>query len=167
MFWSHTSILGGIETLLSLKSNMVKRYSYHSCRDYLKSGWCIEEFIMGHTQLVHSWTNFIIFIMVDDIHLDDLPEEMRSYATTRTYIDAVEMKSQKDLDLFRKKVLYSMPQTSLKDVPKAPANQAGRNPNFPPLFNRINNYGRYNRKMEKRNRQEVQEQGNAKEVELV
>ena len=100
---------------------------------------------MAHTQLVHGQTKFIIFFMVDDIQLDDLFEEMRSYATTRTYIDAVKMKNKKDLDLFRKKLLYSMPQTPLRDVPKAPPNQAGRNPNFPPLFNRINRYRDYNK----------------------
>ena len=64
---------------------------------------------MAHTQLVHGQTNFIIFIMVDNIQLDDLPKEMRSYATTRTYIDAVKMKNLKDLDLFGKEaiVLYA------------------------------------------------------------
>ena len=142
---------------------MVNRYPCYSCRNYLKSGWCVEEFKMGQTVEVNGRFKFIVFIMVDDIQLDDLPIEMRSYTTTRTYIAAVKMKNQKDLDLFRKKLLYSMPQTPLRNVPKAPAKQAGRNPNFPPLFNRINKYREYNKRMGK-NIEVVVKEENAQEV---
>ena len=119
---------------------------------------------MAHTELVKGRTKFIIFIMVDDIQLDDLPEVMKIYTKTRTYIDAVNIKNEKDLDLFRKKLLYSMPQIPLRDVPKAAADSAGRNPNFPPLFNRINKYKEYNRRMGM-NIEEVEEEGNVQEVE--
>ena len=119
---------------------------------------------MAHRELVQGRSKFIIFIMVDDIQLDDLPEEMKGYAKTRTYIDAVNLKNQKHLELFRKKLQYAMPQTSLRHVPKPAANQEGRNPNFPPLFNRINRYTEYNRRMEM-NIEEVEEEGNVQEVE--
>ena len=81
--------------------------------------------------------------MVDDIKHKDLPEVMKNYVKTRTYIDAVNIENKKDLDLFRKKLQYSMPQTPLNDVPKDEANPAERNENFPPLFNRFNRYGNY------------------------
>ena len=98
-------------------------------------------------ETVKGRENFIIFVMVDDIDLevDDIPDAMKKYIQTRTYSDAVNMKNQKDLDIFRKKLQYSMPQTALRDVPKTAVDQEGANPNFPPQFNRLNRYRNYNR----------------------
>ena len=98
-------------------------------------------------EVVEGRENFIIFVMVDDIQVDDLPKVIKAFVKTRTYIDARDINNQKDLDLFRKKLQYSMPQTPLKDVPKVEADPEGRNPNFPPQFNRLNRYGGYNRRM--------------------
>ena len=140
---------------------------YSKCnffREYLKSGWCQEEFSLAHVELVKGQNKLIIFVMVDDIQVEELPDVMQAFVKTRTYIDAVNIKNQKDLDLFRKKLQYSMPQTALKDVPKPDANPAGRNPNFPPQFNRLNNYREYNIRMG-RNPKKEQEQGHVEEME--
>ena len=113
--------------------------------------------------------------MVDDIKFEDLPKVMESYAKTRTYIDVVNMKNQKDLDLFRKKLQFNMPQVPLKDVPKD-AEPQERNPNPPPvfrghnrrrrrrnqkllpLFNRLQRYRGHNTRKRRRNPEQVEDE---------
>ena len=95
---------------------------------------------------------------------------MKNYVKTRTYIDAVNIENQKDLDLFKKKLQYSMPLTPLKDVPKDDPDPDERNRHFPPLFNRLNRYRDYNRRRRRRKlREEVQlpEIGEVRLVEIV
>ena len=120
---------------------------------------------MAHAELVRGRNKFIIFVMVDDIQVEDLTEVMQAFVKTRTYIDAVNIKNQKDLDLFRKKLQYAMPQMPLKDVPKPADNPEVRNPNFPPQFNRLNQYGNYNRRRRGRNPEHLEKEGNVQEVE--
>ena len=113
--------------------------------------------------------------MVDDIQIDDLPKVMKAFVKTRTYIDARDINLQKDLDLFRKKLQYSMPQTPLKDVPKAEAadDPEERNPNVPPQFNRLNKYKEYNKRRNVRKEiqlpdiEEVREEADMEEQETV
>ena len=89
-------------------------------------------------ETVKGRDRLIIFVMVDDILVEDLPPVMKTYVNTRTYIDARDINNQKDLDLFRKKLQYAMPQTPLRDVPQDEADPAEVNPNLPPNFNRLN-----------------------------
>ena len=103
-------------------------------------------------EVVQGRDKYIILVMVNDIQVEDLPDSMRKYVKTKTYIDAVNIKNQKDLDIFRKKLEYSMPHTPLKDVPKDAADPDDRNPDFPALFNRINRYRGYNRRIRRRQR---------------
>ena len=81
---------------------------------------------MAHTELVQGRENFIIFVMVDDIQIDDLPKVMKNFVKTRTYIEAIHLDKKKDLDQFRKKLHYSMPETPLKNIPRAVNNPAAR-----------------------------------------
>ena len=120
---------------------------------------------MAHAELVRGRDKFIIFIMVDDIQVDELTEVMSAFVKTRTYIDAINIKDPKDLDLFRKKLQYAMPQIPLRDVPKDAENPEERNPNFPPQFNRLNQYGNYNRRRRGRNQERMEEEGRVQEVE--
>ena len=92
----------------------------------MNSGWCKEEFSLAHVETVGGREKFIIFVMVDDTKVDDLPKVMKSFVKTRTYIDATDINNQKDLDLFRKKLQYSMPQTPLNNIPKAMVGSAKR-----------------------------------------
>ena len=48
--------------------------------------------------------------MVDDVNVGDLPDEMQKYVKTRTYIDM------KDMEMFRKKLLYAMPQKQSRNT---------------------------------------------------
>ena len=48
-------------------------------RKYLNSGWCKEEFQLAHLEAVEGRHRFIILIMVDDIPVNDLPDEMQKY----------------------------------------------------------------------------------------
>ena len=106
----------------------------------MNSGWCKQEFNLAHVETVKGRENLIIFVMVDDIQVDDLPNVMKAYAKTRTYIDATVINNQKDLDLFRKKLQYAMPQTPLRDIPPRVDGDGPeeRNPNDLPMINIIN-----------------------------
>ena len=76
--------------------------------------------------------------MVDDINVGDLPDEMQNYVKTHTYIDATNLNTRKDLEMFRKKLLYTMPQTPIGNFVVDMNNEY--NPNVPPLFNRMFTY---------------------------
>ena len=106
---------------------------------------------MAHVEVVEGRYKFIIFIMVDDIQFEDLPDALRSFIKTRTYIDAINMNAQKDIDLFRNKLRYAMPEIPLKKIPREEANPEDRNNAFPPLFNRLNRYREYNQRMARMN----------------
>ena len=75
---------------------------------------------------------FIILIMVDDINTGDLPQEMRKYVKTHTYLEV------KDMEMFRKKLLYAMPHPPLKEFNIERGDDY--NPLVWPLFNRVLTY---------------------------
>ena len=89
--------------------NFLQHYCLILIRNYLNSNWCKEEFSQGHLEAVEGRHRFLILVMVDDVNVGDLPDEMQKYVKTRTYIDA------KDMEMLRKKLLYSMPQKPIKD----------------------------------------------------
>ena len=64
--------------------------------------------------------------MVDDVNVGALPDEMQNYVKTRTYIDP------KDMDMFRKKLLYATPQTPNKVYEIKQVDDY--NPDVPPLL---------------------------------
>ena len=68
--------------------------------------------------------------MLDDLNLEDLPDEMHKYVKSHTYIEA------KDMELFRKKLLFTMPRVPLKKCRNVQATSL----NVPPLFHRLYKY---------------------------
>ena len=84
-------------------------------RNYLNSDWCKEEFQLAHLEAVEGRHRFIILIMVDYIPVKDLPDEMQKYVKTHTYIDATNLNTRQDWELFRKKLRYVMPQNPIKN----------------------------------------------------
>ena len=107
-------------------------------RNYLNSGWCKEEFSQGHLEAVEGHHRFIILIMLDDINVGDLPDEMQKYVKTHTYIDAINLNTRKDVEMFRRKLLYTMPQNPIGNYVVDMNNEY--NPHVPPLFNRMFTY---------------------------
>ena len=122
---------------------------------------------MAHVEVVEGRHNFIIFVMVDDIQLEDLPDALRSFIKTRTYIDAINLNTQKDIDLFRNKLRYAMPKVPLKKIPKEEANPEDRNDAFHPLFNRLNCYKKYNQRMARMNARQEEMVQKAEEMLMV
>ena len=88
--------------------------------------------MLGHLESVQGRHRYIILIMIDDINVGDLPDEMQKYVKTKTYLEV------KDMELFRKKLLYAMPKTPIKDF-DVDVNEE-YNPDVPPLFNRMFTY---------------------------
>ena len=111
-------------------------------------------------ETVKGRENLIIFVMVDDIQVDDLPKVMKAFVKTRTYIDATDINLQKDLDLFKKKLQYAMPQTPLRDIPPRVDGDGPeeRNPNDLPMINRRN---------ERQNQEQIEEVLEEGEIEAV
>lgn len=58
------------------------------CRNFLKSKWGMEEFMMADTEVVHGRTNLIILVLKDKIRTRELDKEMKKYVHTFTFIDA-------------------------------------------------------------------------------
>ena len=91
--------------------------------------------MLGHLEAVEGRHRYIILIMKDKINVGDLPDDMQKYVKTRTYIDATNLEEMRDLELVQRKLLYSMPQTAIKDF-----NVEVRDENpadVPPLFHRM------------------------------
>ena len=65
------------------------------------------------------------------------------------------------MDLFRKKLQYSMPQTPLRDVPRDDADNTARHPDFIPLYNRLNKYEIYNKKMKDKGNEQMEQNDEA------
>ena len=70
--------------------------------------------------------------MLEDITMKDLPDEMHKYVKTHTYIEV------KDIDLFRKKLLYTMPKTPLRVLHRERG--INKKNKLPALYNRFYQY---------------------------
>ena len=77
--------------------------------------------------------------MLEDIDVNNLPDEMQKYVKTYTYIDGTKLNYEKDAELFRKKLLYVMPKKPIREF-NIERNEEDYNYNVPPLFNRIFKY---------------------------
>ena len=75
-------------------------------RNFLDDNWCLFVFNMGHMRVIMKRTNYIIFILFDDIEPEDMDEDMRIYMQTNSYI-------KRNDRLFREKLLYAMPEVPL------------------------------------------------------
>ena len=75
--------------------------------------------------------------MLDEINVGDLPDEMQKYVKTHTYIDAINLNTRKDMEMFRRKLLYTMPQNPIGNYV---VEMNEYNPNVPRLFNRMFTY---------------------------
>ena len=71
--------------------------------------------------------------MLENIPVNDLPDEMQKYVKTYTYIDATKLNNGKEVDLFKKRLLYVMPK---KPIQEFNIERNDYNYNVPPLFNR-------------------------------
>ena len=59
-------------------------------RNYMESGWCMEEFKMAHLEMIKGHKKFLIPILKEQINVDSLPRDLRDlqmYLRTYTYID--------------------------------------------------------------------------------
>ena len=65
---------------------------------------------MGHVEAILGRRQFIILIMMDDMTVDELPEEMRDFVRAYTYIEV------KDIQVFRQKLKHAMPKMPLRDL---------------------------------------------------
>ena len=101
-----------------------------SYRKYLQSGWCKEEFSLAYLEVVEGRHGFIILLMLDDLKMENLPDEMQKYVKTRTYIEV------KNMELYRKKLLYAMPSVPLRKCKEVSGNKTG----IPALYNRFYKY---------------------------
>ena len=61
--------------------------SYFHCRNFLKSKWGMEEFMIADNEAVNGRKNFIIIVLKEKIPKKDLTKELRTYLRTHTYID--------------------------------------------------------------------------------
>ena len=97
--------------------------SYAVYRNYVESGWCKQEFILAHyhniKKLQKGHKKYLILILAEDIEVDDRLEQLKSYLTVYTYIDArkfcsdQQVHTQAQLESLRKRIAFAMPGRSL------------------------------------------------------
>ena len=109
----------------------------------MNNGWCVEEFLQGHVEALQGRNKFIILILVDDIQVNQLPEEMQVYVKAKQFIDARNIETL-DIEKVRKRLLFAMPRVPIRQLQ---ADRLGKM-NFIPLFHRLNNYDKYNEEHE-------------------
>ena len=81
---------------------------------------------------------------LQDISLKDFPEEIQAHVKAKRYIDARKTESEKDMKVFRTKLLYAMPKIPLGEYSRAD-NMELRAMNFTGLYNRIHTFKHYNK----------------------
>ena len=75
----------------------------------------MEEFRIAHEQVVSGRRNFLVPVLLEDVKDLEMPDDLRLYLETYTYLEV------KDNDsLTRKKLRYAMPKTPLKDLKSLP-----------------------------------------------
>ena len=75
----------------------------------------MEEFRIAHEQVVSGRRNFLVPVLLEDVKDLEMPDDLRLYLETYTYLEV------KDNDsLARKKLRYAMPKTPLKDLKSLP-----------------------------------------------
>ena len=104
----------------------------YSCRtilvltpDFIKSGWCDLEFQAAHKRALDDISNFLIVVVLKEVHDKDLDETLKLYMKTNTYVAA-------DDKWFCQKMLYAMPKVP---IDRLKAQQNNQNHNNIPLAN--------------------------------
>ena len=70
----------------------------------------MEEFKMAHALVKGGRKQLLIPVMLEDVSSDELDPDLQLYIKTYTYI-----KTTNDMNLFRKRLIYSLPRKSLKE----------------------------------------------------
>ena len=76
--------------------------------------------------------------MKDNVQPGELPDGMSKHIKTRTYIDVTDLGSNDDMQLFKKKLLFSMPRTPILKLKSDSTALVG--PDVRPLFHRMFTY---------------------------
>ena len=80
-------------------------------RNYIQSGWCMEEFLMAHARLKEGRKKLLILIMMEDITAEDLDPTLKLYIKAYHYI-----KMTNNPEILRKKIIYAMPRKPLCEL---------------------------------------------------
>ena len=75
----------------------------------------MEEFRIAHEQVVNGRKKFLIPVLLEDVEDSDIPDDLRLYLDTYTYLEVNSNES-----LARKKLRYAMPKTPLRDLKRLP-----------------------------------------------
>ena len=76
----------------------------------------MEEFRIAHEQVVSGRRNFLIPVLLEDLSKLDMPDDLKLYLDTYTYLEA----HSNNEALMHKKLRYVMPKTPLKDLKSLP-----------------------------------------------
>ena len=74
--------------------------TFHS-RNFLKSKWGMEEFMIADAEAVNGRKNFIVLVLKERLQMKELTKELRTYMKTYTYIDAT-----RNIDKLMKRLRY-------------------------------------------------------------
>ncbi len=74
----------------------------------MRSGWWLEEFKLAHSCVVEGRRKLLIPVKLEDIPDEEIDNDLKLYMKRFTYADV------KNLELFRKKLLFAMPKYPLR-----------------------------------------------------
>ncbi len=74
----------------------------------MRSGWWLEEFKIAHSHVVEGRRKLLVPVKLEDIPKEEIDKDLKCYMNRFTYADV------KNLELFRKKLLYAMPKYPLR-----------------------------------------------------
>ncbi len=57
-------------------------------RNFVTSGYCMQEFGLAHHRMVHGDKKYLIPVLLEPLDIDALPRNLQMYLRTHTYIDA-------------------------------------------------------------------------------
>ena len=75
-------------------------------------------------------------ILVDNIDVNQLPEEMQVYIKAKQFIDARNIETAKDIEKVRERLLFAMPRVPIRQLQTDRLKEM----NFMPLFHRLHTY---------------------------
>ena len=93
-------------------SHLISLYVLMYCRNYVQSGFCMEEFNQAYQQVIEGKLSYIIIVLLQRPMPSNDRLELETYLKTHTYIDA--QNDLEHIETIRKRIRFAMPKIPLK-----------------------------------------------------
>ena len=110
----------------------------------------MEAFLQGHTESEEKHRNFdfLIPLLLEDVLPINLPKVIQARLKAKLFIDARKLEKPKEIEMFQKRLLFSMPKVPLNKLLGVQNNAIRLKENrfqVPPLYQRVHRYDKWNK----------------------